>query len=102
MEGSFAQAANAYHFKRSRWRRLWRQRIQAWLIAAVQNIGKLIRYSRRPPGHAQGAMEAKMLILTFSTPLRSLISRFCRSLNAKLLGCAKESELSIATALGPL
>lgn len=38
MEGSFAQAANRHHFKRSRWRRLWRQQIQDWLIAAVQNI----------------------------------------------------------------
>lgn len=27
MEGSFAHAANRYHFKRSRWRRLWRQQI---------------------------------------------------------------------------
>lgn len=38
MEGSFAQAANKHHFKRARWRRLWRQQIQDWLIAAVQNI----------------------------------------------------------------
>lgn len=28
IEGSFADAANNHHFKRSRWRRLWRQRIQ--------------------------------------------------------------------------
>lgn len=41
MEGSFAQAANKHHFKRSRWRRLWRQKIQDWLIAAVQNIAIL-------------------------------------------------------------
>jgi hypothetical protein len=41
MEGSFAQAANHYHFKRARWRRLWRQQIQDWLIAAVQNIALL-------------------------------------------------------------
>lgn len=41
MEGSFAHAANRYHFKRSRWRRLWRQQIQDWLIAAVQNIALL-------------------------------------------------------------
>lgn len=27
MEGSFAHAANHYHFKRARWRRLWRQQI---------------------------------------------------------------------------
>jgi transposase len=41
MEGSFAHAANHYHFKRARWRRLWRQQIQDWLIAAVQNISLL-------------------------------------------------------------
>ena len=38
IEGSFAQAANEHGFKRSRWRRLWRQEIQDWLIAAVQNV----------------------------------------------------------------
>lgn len=32
------QAANLHHFKRARWRRLWRQQIQDWLIAAVQNV----------------------------------------------------------------
>lgn len=41
MEGSFAHAANRYHFKRSRWRRIWRQQIQDWIIAAVQNIALL-------------------------------------------------------------
>jgi hypothetical protein len=41
MEGSFAHAANRYHFKRARWRRLWRQQIQDWIIAAVQNIALL-------------------------------------------------------------
>jgi transposase len=41
MEGSFAHAANRYHFKRARWRRLWRQQIQDWIIAAVQNIARL-------------------------------------------------------------
>lgn len=41
MEGSFAHSANCYHFKRARWRRLWRQQIQDWLIAAVQNIALL-------------------------------------------------------------
>jgi hypothetical protein len=41
MEGSFAQSANRYHFKRARWRRLHRQQIQDWIIAAVQNIARL-------------------------------------------------------------
>ena len=43
VEGSFAQAANEHGFKRSRWRRLWRQEIQDFLIAAVQNVKILVR-----------------------------------------------------------
>lgn len=43
MEGSFADAANNHGFKRSRWRRLWRQQIQDYMIAAVQNIRILIK-----------------------------------------------------------
>jgi hypothetical protein len=38
MEGSFADAANNHGFKRARWRGLWRQQIQDWLIAAIQNL----------------------------------------------------------------
>ena len=43
MEGSFADAANNHGFKRARWRGLWRQSIQDWLIAAVQNLRILLR-----------------------------------------------------------
>jgi len=42
LEGSFADAANNHGFKRSRWRRLWRQQIQDYLIAAIQNIRILL------------------------------------------------------------
>ena len=38
IERSFADAANNHHFKRARWRRLWRQQIQVYLIAAIQNV----------------------------------------------------------------
>lgn len=47
MEGSFADAANNFGFKRSRWRRLWRQRIQDYLIAAIQNVRILISQGER-------------------------------------------------------
>lgn len=47
MEGSFAQSANQHHFKRARWRRLWRQQIQDYLIASVQNIAILLRHVRK-------------------------------------------------------
>lgn len=54
MEGSFADAANNHGFKRSRWRRLWRQRIQDYLIAAVQNVRILLRHADpKPPSIAQ-------------------------------------------------
>ena len=42
LEGSFADAANNHGFKRSRWRRLWRQNIQDYMIAAIQNVRILI------------------------------------------------------------
>ena len=43
IEGSFGQATVNHHFKRARWRRLWRQQIQDYLIAAVQNVKKIVR-----------------------------------------------------------
>lgn len=49
MEGSFADAANNHGFKRARWRRLWRQKIQDYLIAAVQNVRILLRKTARKP-----------------------------------------------------
>ena len=47
VEGSFADAANNHGFKRSRWRRLWRQQIQDWLIAGIQNIRTLLKATKR-------------------------------------------------------
>ena len=44
MERSFADATNNHHFKRARWRRLWRQQIQDYLIAAIQNIRILLAH----------------------------------------------------------
>ena len=43
-EGSFADGANNYGFKRARWRGLDKMKIQNLMIAAIQNIGKLLRY----------------------------------------------------------
>ena len=48
MEGSFADAANNHGFKRARWRRLWRQQIQDYLIATVQNVRILLRHESKP------------------------------------------------------
>jgi transposase len=59
MEGSFADAANNHGFKRARWRGLWRQRIQDWLIAAIQNLRILVKRSSR--GGSAGAGPASVL-----------------------------------------
>lgn len=48
-EQSFADATNCHGFKRSRWRRLWRQKIQNHLIAACQNVRILLRKNRPGP-----------------------------------------------------
>src|SRR6185503_10332966 len=52
VEQSFGDAANNHGFKRSRWRRLWRQEIQDWLIAGVQNIRILLVRNARKPASA--------------------------------------------------
>ena len=68
MEGSFADAANNHGFKRARWRGLWRQSIQDYLIAAVQNLRLLIaRGGRKPTLHAV----ASILPITMRTVCES-------------------------------
>jgi len=52
MERSFADAANNHHFKRARWRRLWRQQIQDYLIAAIQNVRILLAHQNPKPSVA--------------------------------------------------
>jgi len=47
MERSFARSV-PYGFKRARWRRLWRVRIQEYLTAAIQNIMVLVRNVSEP------------------------------------------------------
>ena len=54
MEGSFADAANNHGFKRARWSGLWRQQIQDWLIAAVQNLRILLKRGGKWAGAAAG------------------------------------------------
>ena len=55
IEGSFADATNNHGFKRSRWRRLWRQQIQDWLIASIQNVRILITRKVKKPCAALAA-----------------------------------------------
>jgi len=49
IERSFADAANNHHFKRARWRRLWRQQIQDYMIAAIQNVRTSLAHQNPKP-----------------------------------------------------
>lgn len=70
MEGSFAQSANAHGAKRSRWRRLWRQQIQDWLIAACVNLKLLLRALRPEPTTAAAERNPCLALpRTLLTPL---------------------------------
>jgi IS5 family transposase len=63
MEGSFAQSANLHGFKRSRWRRLFRQRIQDHIISAIENIKIAIGRDGNPS--KDGAMAAEIGLFTY-------------------------------------
>ena len=62
MEGSFADAVNNHHFKRARWRRLWRQQIQDYLIAAIQNVRILLAH-QNPKKTAAIALAAPAILI---------------------------------------
>jgi transposase len=55
-EGSFAEAHARHGHWRCRWRRRWRVQTQCYLVAAVQNIGKLARHGG--PGRGRPAAAA--------------------------------------------
>jgi transposase len=87
IEASFADAANNHHFKRARWRRLWRQKIQDYLIAAIQNMRILLRHqdSNRSAAMAAAASSAfnhRVFALNFLhglTPHESAIINYSSS-----------------------
>ncbi len=90
MEGSFAQGANLHHFKRSRWRRLHRQRIQDWLICSIQNIKILITHG--PPSNtpAEGLPQVIVGLKNLYAGLRtSLLAPFKRQDRLKpIIACS--------------
>lgn len=74
MEGSFADAANNHGFKRARWRRLWRQQIQDYLIAAIQNVRLLLsRIVLKPASSVAGVLELVMESARVCWPLRHIL-----------------------------
>ena len=77
MEGSVAQSANCHGFKRARWRRLWRQQIQDWLIAACQNMRILVRALAPGPQamEGRGRDRSALSLGSIFDPLRSFVGR---------------------------
>ena len=61
-ERNFADAANRHGFKRSRWRGLWRQSLQDFLIAALQNLRVLIRKGFAGDFGSLGRVYATLLV----------------------------------------
>jgi hypothetical protein len=72
MERSFADAANNHHFKRARWRRLWRQQIQDYLIAAIQNV-RILLANQSPKKSAAAALSSLILRAKMPTLLHCRI-----------------------------
>jgi transposase len=65
MERSFARAMR-YGFKRARWRRLWRVRIQEYLTSAIQNIMVLLSH-KKERGMAKTSTMALIKKLSFNS-----------------------------------
>ena len=66
VEASFADAANNHHFKRARWRRLWRQQIQDYLIASIQNVRILLKHTNPRRGAAAAVIPLSSLLASAS------------------------------------
>jgi transposase len=75
MEGSFADAANNHGFKRARWRRLWRQQIQDYLIATVQNVRILLRNAPGTDAARELAIEKRVPAIHGTVPMLYLVLR---------------------------
>lgn len=81
IEQSFADAANNHGFKRSRWRRLWRQQIQDYLIAAIQNIRILL--SRAGKDASAGAAALKIIVLEAVSMVIFVLNTFTRAISRR-------------------
>ena len=86
MEQSFADAANNHGFKRARWRRLWRQQIQDYLIAAIQNIRILL--SRAGNDASADAAVLKIVPVEAVSMVFSLLGMFQRPIARPLTAVA--------------
>jgi len=75
IERSFADAANNHHFKRARWRRLWCQQIQDYLIASIQNVRILLAHQNPKKSAAAALIVPAMLAKSFLHPLYCRIAQ---------------------------
>jgi IS5 family transposase len=83
VEGSFADATNHHGYKRARWRGLGSVAVQNLLIAAIQNMRKLVRYARkRPP-----ALAIRLNVAINSTPASDGTCIFCLKRFCRLVEC---------------
>ena len=72
MERSFANGCR-YGYKRSRWRHLWRVSIQQYLVATVQNLLKIMKYTGDPVS-TQVLSAINQLKTSFLTFVRKFIT----------------------------
>ena len=79
-EGSFADASNNHGFKRSRWRGLWRQRIQDYMIAVCQNL-RILAKNLIPD---RAAAQLRAIASPFSACFFSLKPKFHGIFNLQL------------------
>jgi hypothetical protein len=77
MECSFAHAANNHHFMRARWRRLWRQQIQDYLIASIQNVRILLAHQKPKPSTAAAMLPPLTLVTSLNRPWHRSARPFC-------------------------
>ena len=76
-EGSFADAANNHGFKRARWRGLAGMTIQNLLIAAIQNLRKLLRsWGNRPTANLVVAIDIDTVLVS-KIPLENIFVTNC-------------------------
>lgn len=95
-EGSFADAANNHGYKRARWRGLTGMTIQNLLIAAAQNLRKLLRARRPKP-----AATAHGVVLGWNQPGFNQSLCPCRLIDG-LVMMARSILSSIAPAIAPI
>ncbi len=80
IEGSFGDATTRHGFKRSRWRRLWRQQIQDYLIATIQNVRIALRHAAPTPTGV--ISQGKNVILALYDACTASIRRYVMPIQA--------------------